>query len=302
MNRWLVRMGVGLALALPMAMLTIVWAAPSVPVSSAPETVSNCQTCHSEFAVSWAKSSHGMAVADPAFREMWMAQGSPHQCLSCHATGYDPATDTWQAEGVTCEACHAPVPANHPQEPAPIDRTSQACGTCHTEGLFEWQASKHRQAGLDCIHCHDPHGTQLRSADPSDLCSTCHRDLGTRFAHSAHSRQGLTCADCHLAPEEGPKGQAHSERDHSFRVSLSTCTSCHSTEMHDPGSIHNVNPTPATLDPMASVEKLQVTAAPSPVGPLGFALLSALVGMASGMVLAPWLERWYRRLNKNRNE
>ena len=302
MNRWLLRTGVGLALALPMAMLSQVWAAPGLPDPAAQQTAPNCQTCHSEFADSWARSAHGMALADPDFREVWVAQGSPHACLACHATGYDSATDTWEAEGVTCEACHAPVPANHPQEPAPIDRTSQSCGSCHTEGLFEWQASKHRQAGLACVNCHDPHGTQLRSADPSDLCSTCHSDLGTRFTHSAHSRQGLTCADCHLTPVEGEKGQAHSERDHSFRVSLSTCNSCHSVEMHDPGTIHNVSPTPATLDPLASVEKLQVTATPSPVGPLGFALISALIGMASGMVLAPWLERWYRRLNKNRNE
>jgi hypothetical protein len=33
---------------------------------------------------------------------------------------------------------------------------------------------------------------------------------------------------------------------------------------------------------------------PTPVSPLGYAGLAVLIGLAAGMVLAPWLERWYR--------
>ncbi len=38
---------------------------------------------------------------------------------------------------------------------------------------------------------------------------------------------------------------------------------------------------------------------PSSASPFGYALLSGLVGMAAGMILAPWLEGWYRRLRES---
>ena len=31
---------------------------------------------------------------------------------------------------------------------------------------------------------------------------------------------------------------------------------------------------------------------------MGFAVVAGLVGMAGGMILSPWLERWYRKLNR----
>jgi hypothetical protein len=34
---------------------------------------------------------------------------------------------------------------------------------------------------------------------------------------------------------------------------------------------------------------------PSPVSPWGYAGLAALIGLAAGMVMAPWLEKWYSR-------
>ena len=36
-----------------------------------------------------------------------------------------------------------------------------------------------------------------------------------------------------------------------------------------------------------------------PVSPMGFAALAGLVGLAGGMVLAPWLERLYHRVVKH---
>jgi hypothetical protein len=41
-----------------------------------------------------------------------------------------------------------------------------------------------------------------------------------------------------------------------------------------------------------------VASNPSPVSPLGFAGLAGLIGLAGGMVLQPWLERAYRKVNK----
>jgi hypothetical protein len=40
---------------------------------------------------------------------------------------------------------------------------------------------------------------------------------------------------------------------------------------------------------------------PDPVSPFGFAVLASLVGMGFGIVVAPWLEKWNRRINKEGN-
>jgi hypothetical protein len=91
--------------------------------------------------------------------------------------------------------------------------------------------------------------------------------------------------------------QTHGEKDHSFFVSLDACNGCHVYQMHDPVAVHEVEPTDVPLDPMNSVEASSVLASPKPVSPLGFALLAGLVGLAAGVVLAPWIERFQRRLD-----
>ena len=45
-----------------------------------------------------------------------------------------------------------------------------------------------------------------------------------------------------------------------------------------------------------------VTPEPDPVSPIGFSALAGLLGLAGGMVLAPWLERWYQRTVKHNRE
>ena len=57
--------------------------------------------------------------------------------------------------------------------------------------------------------------------------------------------------------------------------------------------------TPPEPEPVAGVETDMIRADPSPISPVGFAMLSGIVGMASGMILAPWLERWYDRIKKD---
>lgn len=91
--------------------------------------------------------------------------------------------------------------------------------------------------------------------------------------------------------------QAHGEKDHSFFVSLDACNACHVYQMHDPVSVHEVEPTPEALDSMASVEVSSVLASPGQVSPLGFALLAGLIGLAAGVVLAPWIERFQKKLD-----
>jgi predicted CXXCH cytochrome family protein len=310
MKRWFLRLAIGAAIAVPAMLLT--GAAMAGPEASPPPAGDlTCRACHQDTYTSWADGSHGHAADSAAYLEDWNSRGQPRECLACHTTGYDPDADTSVAEGVTCEACHSPIPADHPNEPMPSDRSGALCGTCHTETLFEWQVSKHREVNLACVACHDPHATTTlgteEGTESSELCASCHRERASNFAHSAHSQVGLTCADCHLGPTDTQAGEGHATRDHSFNVRLTTCNACHAYQMHDPVEVHPDRPTPtpapAAVEPSgplpSGMDALLVSSEPSPVSPIGFAALSGLVGMASGMILAPWLERFYHRIRSD---
>jgi predicted CXXCH cytochrome family protein len=307
MKRWILRLTVGVAFAAPLMLLTVAAATAQPSGTPPPSGELTCRACHQDTHGSWADGSHGNASVSEAFQADWESRGNPRECLACHTTGYDPVTDVYLAEGVACEACHSPVPADHPTEPMPSDRSGKLCGTCHTETLFEWQVSKHREVNLACVACHDPHATTLKSpaenGDDSALCASCHRERASNFAHSAHSQVGLGCADCHLGPTDSETGEGHATRDHSFSVRLTTCNACHAYQMHDPSEVHPDRPTPTPAEPAAiapsGTDGMLISASPSPVSPIGFAALSGLVGMATGMILAPWLERFYNRIRRD---
>jgi predicted CXXCH cytochrome family protein len=277
-----------------------------------------CAACHTEFETSWMSGPHGTAVSDPVFQEEWVAQGSPGACLVCHVTGYDPATATWKADGVTCEACHNPVPVDHPKSPMPIDRSTDLCGQCHSDTRFgwqEWKISTHYQRGMDCTVCHDPHSASLKQVasaqgdaptyqDASELCITCHNEYSMDFPYSNHHQKGVSCVDCHVNHLENADRTAHSVPDHSFNASLKSCNTCHADQMHQPGEAVQTETTGLVVtEPVVEeVELASVTPEPGPVSPLGFAGLAGLIGLAAGMVLAPWLERFYHRAVKHNDE
>ena len=295
MKRYMTRLLVGLAFALPMMLLaTALAVAEPAPAPLQQATAENCQACHAKIHDTWTTGSHSKAASNEAFLAAWKEKGNDPACMSCHATGYDKVSGTWQAEGVTCVACH-PLNANHPKESMAIDRTGKLCGTCHTEAYFEWEASTHRGNNIACSSCHDPHQANLKAADPATLCATCHKDTSSNFTHTAHSQQGLTCADCHLSQLGGDLIDGHARRDHSFTVRLDTCNKCHAYQMHDPQQAMNLKPTPQPVDAMAAVITAPVTTEPQPVSPFGFAIVAGLIGLAVGMVLAPWLERMYKK-------
>ncbi len=311
------RLLIAVMFALLAAGITLIIASAQGEIPPAAQGSNNCAVCHTEFQTSWQNGPHGQAGDDPAFLEEWNKQGKPGACLVCHTTGYDPATATYKASGVTCEACHGPAPADHPKTPMPVDRSTDLCGRCHSDTRFGWQdwkISAHYQRGMDCATCHDPHSASLKkvaapfgsakSDDVSQLCITCHKESSMDFSYTAHAQKGISCVDCHVKHLEKTDQEIHTVPDHSFNASLDSCNTCHAEQMHS--STEAKTPegiaAPASAEPTVEVKQSGITPEPEPVSPMGFAGLAALIGLAGGMVLAPWLERWYHRVVKHSHE
>jgi hypothetical protein len=255
----------------------------------------DCGSCHKASEMAWENGAHGKATTDPVFKEAWEDQGEPKECLACHVTGYDPETNTWQSEGITCVSCHNPVTVNHPLAPMTIPKSAETCGKCHTQAYFAWQVSNHGQEGIDCESCHDPHGTDLKIEGVLNLCASCHSSRVNDFTHTQHSQRGLTCVNCHLQATNSSIGGGAARLDHSFSVSLMTCNGCHVTDMHKgvvEGLQHAPTPTP---DAMMSAGAVQVTEEPQPVNQMGFTTLAGLAGLVLGIIIAPWVGRIQRR-------
>ncbi len=300
MKRLTFRLSIGLIFALPLALASFAFVQASSPRQAAEPQAPNCLDCHAEFQTAWEGSAHGQATTDPDFKAAWQAQGNPKECLGCHTTGYDPIAGTFQAEGITCAACHDPVAANHPLSPASMSRSASLCGECHRDTYFEWQASKHGQSDLTCINCHDPHATSLRAKDTSTLCASCHGTRVSAYAHSNHAAQGLTCTDCHIGEATGQPGMGKGKNSHTFAVNLEKCTKCHEYEMHNQAAAMLIAAsTPIPPDSMSSGNPPTVSTEPKPVSPVGFAIFTGLIGLAFGIVLAPWLERGFHRFKGN---
>lgn len=327
------RFGIALALALILAAATLFIVQAQTPARSkvdgtatpqpATGRTGDCASCHKDTHDSWQAGAHGQARISDTFQKEWQSQGQPGACLVCHTTGYDPATGTWKEDGVACESCHNPVPANHPTDKMPIDKSSDLCSKCHSDPSFgstNWQASTHYQRGMTCSVCHDPHsagmktvpGARVASADASDLCINCHKDAMKNFPTSKHAREGVTCVNCHLGFNSKDKSfeEAHKAPDHDFLPSLATCSKCHSDQMHAPGEAvaaaailtEHVGGTPTPIPTPVATAIPPVSSEPAPVSPFGFAGIAALIGLAGGMVLAPWLERAYRQYAEARQK
>jgi predicted CXXCH cytochrome family protein len=169
---------------------------------------------------------------------------------------------------------------------------------------------------MDCTVCHDPHSASLKQVasasgkeptytDASELCITCHNEYSMDFTYSNHHQKGVSCVDCHVNHLENEDRTAHSVPDHSFNASLKSCNTCHADQMHQPGEALQTEtsvPDTQTSVKQPEVELASVTPEPNPVSPVGFAGLAALIGLAAGMVLAPWLERFYLHAVKHDEE
>ena len=308
---------IALAFAILAAGVTLLIVSAQEGAAPPAQFTQDCAVCHTEFQTTWQSGPHSQAGSDPVFLDEWTKQGKPGACLVCHTTGYDPATATYKADGVTCESCHNPVPTDHPKTPMPVDRSTDLCGRCHSDTRFGWQdwkVSAHYQRGLNCTTCHDPHSASLKMVagprvgekadDASQLCINCHQESSMDFSYTAHAQKNISCVDCHVKGLGNAEQTAHTVADHSFTASLASCNTCHAQQMHSPAEAINTKETtaPISTEPTAEVKPASVIPEPDPVSPIGFSAMAGLIGLAGGMVLAPWLERWYQRTVKHNRE
>jgi len=291
-KRLMLRIGVGLLVALPLSATGAAFAMGGQPAPAPQEDGPACFVCHDRLHDVWEDGAHGQAAVDPIFREAWQAEGSPTRCLTCHASRYDAATGEASEMGVTCVACHGEYIDGHPAEPMPTYRSATTCAQCHGETHLEFQASSHSNFEGGCISCHDPHAASVRAEQASNLCGSCHQTMAEGFSHNIHNTAGLTCADCHLEEPVLSDGEVHGARNHSFTVSLSSCTQCHDFHSYEDWDMATDVELPAEL----TTAQAGLQAEPEPVSPVGYAALVGIFGMAGGMILSPWLENFYRRL------
>jgi len=202
---------------------------------------------------------------------------------------------------------------DHPKTPMPVERSSDLCIRCHSNAGFgaeDWNVSEHNQLGMDCATCHDPHCATLKKAagpgdaqpatdDVSQLCINCHKEHSMTFSYTSHNQKGVTCVDCHVKHFGDP--MENTVPDHSFNASLASCNTCHAEQMHN--SAEATEGTSAPLAAPVEIPAVSVTPEPEPVSPMGFSAMAGMIGLAGGMVLAPWLDRWFHRsVKQNENE
>jgi len=197
-------------------------------------TDEDCRDCHLDVADDWSRSPHAHAYDDPIFQQQWIGLGSPDTCLACHTTNFIASSGEYDAEGVSCQACHGTATANHPPEIVPTKADTDYCGSCHTTTLSEWRKTSHAVAGVGCMDCHNPHSQNSLFENPDDLCINCHREGMGDYLNDLHVQQDIGCVDCHalvippeVVPEDGivPTG-------HSFSISPQTCVACHTDALH----------------------------------------------------------------------
>lgn len=216
-----------------------------------------CAECHEQIVTLWQGTRHANAYSSPIFQKDWVERGSAVSCLSCHTTGYDPASGEFFEEGVSCEACHGAFQPGHPLQQMPIEPNAELCSTCHKNTTDEWRASPHNAAGVQCKSCHDPHAQQPKAATVTELCSNCHKERGDSFTHGTHANSGLQCSNCHMytKPREGDPIEGLVPTGHTFSVGSDACIGCHQDTVHTRDTI--VQLTGSTSAPPPSLEELQ---------------------------------------------
>ena len=243
------------------------------------------------------------------------AKPDVQDCHSCHRI----IQDAWEQgshgiAGVECQTCHSPVAEAHPQEVMPTDISSRLCGTCHTTTDEEFEDSVHGEEDLTCVRCHNSHTTHIRTETVQDLCQNCHQDITHFFKYSTHAEQNLYCTDCHLPVDTGEDREGIGDRVHSFAVDFASCKNCHDEDIHidttetcteemlaeaeQNGEEPPCSPETISTAGINIPQESGLSMTPGSTNPVGFAIVGTLIGVVAGMILSPFLEKWFERLQR----
>lgn len=193
------------------------------------EDPTDCAECHEDEYRLWQLSPHANASLSETFLQRYAEEGRPSYCMNCHASGYDPRTEEYVFEGVTCSNCHYITSgAEHPPGPVEVANDSAVCGSCHTGAhaptYDEWLVSSHSTAGVDCADCHTAHDNGLILADVNTTCGSCHEEA---LVDEIHMGEDMTCLDCHMAEQVSEEGAAVIQISHRMRIDPAVCADCH---------------------------------------------------------------------------
>jgi hypothetical protein len=248
--------------------------------------------------------------------ETFIPQPAVAECQACHRV----IQETWDSgnhseAGIGCTTCHYPIADTHPQEVMPTDVSSRLCASCHTATADEYALSIHGQEDLTCVRCHSSHSASLRTDTLQALCENCHKDVVHGYDFSAHASSDILCTDCHMQVDDDEERQGPGDLTHTFQPKVESCKACHGQEMHNPhedfcteeaiaeAEANGEAPYPCDTEDIVQAglglpDEDAIIAEPSKAGPLGFTIIGTLVGMAAGMILAPWMENWFKRIRE----
>jgi predicted CXXCH cytochrome family protein len=148
------------------------------------------------------------------------------ECSSCHVTGLDIKTWTFEEFGVGCERCHGPGKA-HAADPEQVEMFAavddQVCGSCHSQG--------HSPEGHTFPAGYEPGDTlsdHFRFAEDESFFwpdgsakVNAMQYMDWRLGNAMQASQQVNCATCHAVHDAG-KAQGQ------LREPLNTlCTNCH---------------------------------------------------------------------------
>ena len=183
-------------------------------------------------------------------------------CLRCHEKT---ARLYWrgsphESRDVACTNCHRVMEKGSERSQLAKATVIETCGQCHLQRRAQLMRSSHmplREGKMDCVTCHNPHGTAaeklLKANSVNENCYSCHTEKRGPFLWE-HPPVTESCANCHephgtnhekLLKVAKPRlcQQCHVETRHPTRaqdprtrfVFNRSCTNCHS-QMH--GSNH----------------------------------------------------------------
>lgn len=157
-----------------------------------------CETCHG------GAREH---VASPLEVRPSLALHSPFLKVTT-ATGDEPT----HAEDVnrTCAKCHTVLFSRYPYTWEGRGRRQAPGGSSINSGEARDMLLGACNSRLSCVHCHDPHAEDpksalmaLEGAKGNELCASCHRELAGELALRAHTHHatgsaGSRCINCHM--------------------------------------------------------------------------------------------------------